>query len=95
MSGRSLRPSMARKRTWKPKYPAYMYRDWPEHSPALIANVDAWALVLSPAWTPEKARRRWVWRKAFQLHHDILARSPALRSMMPWSPLVPPPAGQP
>jgi hypothetical protein len=73
----------------KPKYPDYMYRDWPEHSPNLIANVDAMARVLSPAWTPEKVRRRWVWRKAFELHHAILADSAVLRTLMPWSPMVP------
>lgn len=73
----------------KPKHPAYMHRDWPDHAPDLIAAVDDLALQLSPAWTPEKVLRRWVWRKAFELYHTTLAAFPRLRAMMPWSPLVP------
>ena len=63
--------------------------DWPGHTPRLVAEVDAWALNISPAWTPEKVRRRWVWRKAFQLHHN-LGRDPGFyRDMMEFCPLVP------
>jgi hypothetical protein len=73
----------------QPKHPAYMFRDWPDHAPNLIAEVDALARQLSPAWTPEKVLMRWVWRKAFELYHTALAPFPKLRSLMPWSPLVP------
>jgi hypothetical protein len=78
----------------QPKHPAYMFRDWPDHAPDLVAAVDALALQLSPAWTPEKVLRRWVWRKAFE-HHTALAPFPMPRSLMPWLPLVPLPTGQP
>src|SRR5689334_3729444 len=70
------------------KYPPHFYRDWPGHSPKLIAAVDEWARIISPAWTPEKVRRRWVWRKAFELH-PTLGRDPTFyRNIMPFSPLV-------
>jgi hypothetical protein len=46
------------------------YRDWPGHSPALIAVIDNLARSISPAWSPDKQRRRWVWRYAFYLHHE-------------------------
>lgn len=81
---------MARRR--RPKHPPYMFREWPDHDTDLIAAVDALALQLSPAWTPEKPMRRWVWRKAFELYHTTLGAFPTLRAIMPWSPLVPLPA---
>jgi hypothetical protein len=62
------------------------YRDWPEHSPALIAVVDKLALQISPAWTPEKHRRRWVWRRAFYYHHWWCSQFPGYRDGMPFSP---------
>jgi hypothetical protein len=70
------------------KHPPYMFRDWPGHTPDLIAAVDAWALQLSPAWTPEKKLRRWVWRRAFELHHMAAAASTVYREHMAFSPLV-------
>jgi hypothetical protein len=61
---------------------------WPGHTPELISAVDAWALQLSPAWAPEKRLRRWIWRRAFELHHTAGAASKVYREHMPFSPLA-------
>jgi hypothetical protein len=79
----------------KPEYPAYMFRDWPDHSRELIWWVDHTARSISPAWTPENIERRWVWRKAFERYHRHLAPYPRLRARMPWSPMVPLPEDEP
>jgi hypothetical protein len=73
----------------KPKYPPFMYRDWPDHSHELIAKVDRTARSMSPSWKPENPKRRWVWRKAFERYHRHLAPYPRLRDGAPWSPQVP------
>jgi hypothetical protein len=61
-----------------PKYPDFMYREWPDHSRELIAAVDRTARRMSPAWTPENTKRRWVWRKAYERYHRHLAPYPRL-----------------
>jgi hypothetical protein len=71
------------------KYPPEAYRDWPNHSDKLIAVVDQVALMLSPAWTPEKQRRRWVWRRAFYLHHQLGELCGGYRANMTFSPTQP------
>jgi hypothetical protein len=73
----------------QPKYPHFMFRDWPGHSREVIAAVDRTARRMFPSWTPENTKRRWVWRKGFERYHRHLAPYPRLRAGAPWSLLVP------
>src|SRR5262245_54147410 len=54
------------------KHPPETDRDWSGHTPEFVERVDKMARLLSPAWTPEKRIRRFIWRKAYYLERELI-----------------------